>query len=250
MSTVESPYAPAIRSLSGVDRHEVKYAVPENAAREVIQWTAAFLQRDRGIAGPQRITSLYLDTPAMDFYHWHEERRSDRFKLRVRTYGDGGRTAWLEIKRKTDGVVRKEREEVPVAVLDSLLRCAQSPIPNETCNAFLKERITQQAEPRMLISCSREAFREKTSEGETAVTVDRDIVFQPTARFDMVARAAAWQRVGLPSQSEAATAIVELKFQKQPDVWMTTLMESLAPFKVSFSKYHAAIKQSLGEDLR
>ena len=242
MSTAQSPYPADIRALGGADRHELKYAVAEATAIEVIQWTSAFLQRDRGIAGAQRITSLYLDTPTLAFYQWHEERRKERFKLRVRTYGDGGHAAWLEIKRKNAGVVRKEREEVPMAILASLLRSSGS--SNRTCNAFLTERVKRQAEPRMLIRCSRDAFREKTPAGEIAVTVDRDIVCQPTSRYDMVAPAN-WSPVQLPAPAGPAMAIVEVKFQQEPPVWMATLMESLAGMKVSFSKYHAAVKQTM-----
>jgi hypothetical protein len=242
MDTVDSPYPVGIRALGGADRHELKYAVAESTAIEVIQWTSAFLQRDRGIPGAQRITSLYLDTPSLAFYQWHEERRKERFKLRVRTYGDGGQAAWLEIKRKTAGVVRKERQEVPMAILDSLLRSTES--SNQTCNAFLTERVKRQATPRMLLRCSRDAFREKTAAGEIAVTVDRDIVCQPTSRYDMVAPSN-WRPVQLPALADAAMAIVEVKFQQQPPVWMATLMESLAAMKVSFSKYHAAVKQNM-----
>src|SRR4051794_12245818 len=122
MNTLVDRNTRDVKAIGGEDRQEIKYAVPETAVLEAIQWAGFFLPRDRGIAGPQRITSLYLDTPSMVFYRWHEERRPDRFKLRVRTYGDSGRTAWLEIKRKTAGVVSKERTEVPADVLDSLLR--------------------------------------------------------------------------------------------------------------------------------
>jgi hypothetical protein len=242
MNTVPSPNIADILTTGGAGRHELKYAVPESVAIEVIQWTSAFLQRDRGIPGAQRITSLYLDTPSLAFYHWHEERRKERFKLRVRTYGDGGKAAWLEIKRKTAGVVRKEREEVPLAILDSLLRSTES--SNRTCNAFLAERVKRQAAPRMLLRCSRDAFREKTAAGEIAVTVDRDIVCQPTSRYDMTATEN-WLPVQLPAPAGTAAAIVEVKFQEQPPVWMATLMESLVSMKVSFSKYHAAVKQTM-----
>ena len=74
-----------------VVRVEFKYSVPEGMAMWALQWSGVFLDRDRGLMGPQLITSLYLDTPTLTFFRWHREQRPDRFKLRIRGYGDNTR---------------------------------------------------------------------------------------------------------------------------------------------------------------
>ncbi|MFD0467043.1 VTC domain-containing protein [Nonomuraea thailandensis] len=52
-----------------------------------------------GIEGRRqfRYTSTYFDTPGLLTYHQHRQDRRRRFKLRTRTYLDGG-GQWLELK--------------------------------------------------------------------------------------------------------------------------------------------------------
>ena len=51
----------------------------------------------------------------------------------------------------------------------------------------------------MLVTCVRESLRDP-KEG-TAVTVDRDVLYQPTCRADLTGDAGAWQPMPLPSGS-------------------------------------------------
>src|SRR5262245_23727921 len=83
-------------------RIEVKYVVPERLAAQVLRWSSVFLTGDGRARMAQRVTSLYLDTPTLKFFRWHLEGRRDRFKLRIRTYGDrSDGPLYAEIKRKT-----------------------------------------------------------------------------------------------------------------------------------------------------
>lgn len=226
-------------------RIEKKYAVSEQLAERVLQWSAAFLKRDRGI-DRQRVTTLYLDTPSLTFYQAHVDREADRFKLRIRGYGDPpGDTVYAEIKRKAGDLVRKDRAELSFAMLSAILddlqlEAACSPAVRE----FVKKLSSFSASPTILVSGLRNALRESTPNGELAVTADRQLICQPTSRYSLAGDPAAWRPLMLP---DYASAIVELKYVNQPPDWMATLISELGPHRVRFSKYGAAIQQECQE---
>src|SRR5688572_5462272 len=149
-----------------------------------LQWSGVFLDRDRGLTAPQQVTSLYLDTPSLTFFRWHREQRPDRFKLRIRGYGDGTRDCvWAEIKRKAGIVVFKKRAPLSIVALESVLR---GQAPSADLEEFVKRRQAFNATPRLLLTCERDALRGQTAFGETAVTVDRGIRYQATRRYDLI----------------------------------------------------------------
>lgn len=233
------------RLLNIPGRVEKKYAVSERLAERVLEWSAGFLKRDRGL-DEQRVTTLYLDTPSLTFYHAHLDREADRFKLRIRGYGDPpGDTVYAEIKRKAGDLVRKDRAELSFAMLSAILddqhlEAACSPAVHE----FVKTLSSFGAGPWTLVSGLRNALREHTADGELAVTADRQLIFQPTSRYSLAGDPTAWRPLMLPHH---ASAIVELKYVNQPPDWMATLMAELKPHRVRFSKYGAAIQQECQE---
>lgn len=222
-------------------RVELKYSVPEGLAAWALQWSGVFLQRDRGLTGPQQVTSLYLDTPTLTFFRWHCEQRPDRFKLRIRGYGEGTRDfLWAEIKRKAGTVVHKQRTPVSPAALESVLRGVAPALELEE---FVKRRQAFHAAPKLLVTYSRDALREKGASGEVAITVDRNIQYQPTCRHDLFDDPRLWRDVLLPRPMGPSLAIVELKYLHQAPTWMKTIMIRLGPYRVGFSKYRAAMQQ-------
>ena len=228
-------------------RVEVKHAVPVALAERLLAWSAAFLPPDRGVAGQQRVTSLYLDSPELTFFRWHRERRPHRFKLRVRRYGERAPdVVFAEIKERSGAVGRKSRAEVPAAALRAILShdCV-APLANAdpALHDFIGRRRAFCASPVMFVSCLRESLRDGRTGAELAVTVDRDIVFQPAPADRAEPDAAAWTSVPLPPRRGAAAAIVEVKYTGQPPAWMAVMLRHTAPDRTSFSKYAAAVRQ-------
>lgn len=234
-------------------RVELKYAVPEDLAAWALQWSGVFLQRDFGLAGPQQITSLYLDTPGLTFFRWHREGRPDRFKLRIRAYGDRmPDRVWAEVKRKAYTIVYKQRAALPIATLDSVLRDNPPEVQpglgeteTQILHNFMKRRLAFHAEPQLLVRYQRDALRDSGAAGELAVTVDRHILYQPTRRSDLAGDPNLWRSLDLPSPAGPAMAIVELKYMRQAPAWMTTLILKLALHRVRFSKYRVAMEQQV-----
>jgi hypothetical protein len=221
-------------------RFENKYALPATVATQVLEHARQFLSPDRGLDGPQRISSLYLETPDLTFYQWHNDRRADRFKLRIRGYGEAlSRSVYLEIKRKSGELVRKRRAEVQLAKLSRVLAGAES-ADSSALREFLKVHREFDVQPKVLISCLRTAFRGRNAYGEVAVTADREIVCQPAFRYELVGDQDAWRPLVLPGE---AVSIVELKYVHEPPAWMVGVMSQLLNHRVRFSKYATAMEQ-------
>ena len=207
-------------------RLELKYCVPESVAARVLDIARAYLLPEPFARGPrQRVTSLYLDTPDFQFLRWHHERASDRLKLRIRRYGEvPPDVLYSEVKRKTRSVVRKERTAF---------------LPGELPATIARSRATWHAAPCALVTGVRESLRDP--QGIAAVTVDRALQCQPVSEADLQGRATAWRRLPLPRSNAADPVLLELKHGFDVPDWMLPLINTLAPARVSFSKYAAAM---------
>jgi hypothetical protein len=262
-------------------RTELKYSLPGPIADAALHEARGYLRHDTFALGPQqRVASLYLDTAHLTFLRWHRERVLDRFKLRIRRYGDqAAATLYAEVKRKTGSVVRKHRAAFPPDALHAVLNGpvgggilsdpARAPVgrvlsdpasasvgrvlSDLALEEFVWHRSRCGAKPTMLVTCVRESLRDQKD--GTAVTVDRDLRYQPTCRWDtnalksvFLANSAGalgeWRSIPLPDAPGRATALLELKYVLAPEPWMATLIEQLAPWRVSFSKYAAAMTAS------
>nr|UXE44176.1 hypothetical protein Hi04_10k_c1170_00023 [uncultured bacterium] len=221
-------------------RFENKYGLSGDLAAQILEEARLFLSPDRGMDRPQYVTSLYLETPDLTFYQWRNIRRFDRFKLRIRGYGRPlGGSVYFEIKAKKGELVRKRRAEIAQSKLDQVL-AGVKPADCSALQEFLTVRNELNANPKMLVRCVRTAFRDHNTHGEVAVTADRDIVWQPASRYDLVGNPQAWRPIDLPEES---STIVEFKYVDRPPAWMAHLMSDLERYRVRFSKYGNAMDQ-------
>ena len=93
-----------------MDRTDTKYVLSLNLGLQVLTEMQAFYQALE-IDGQrlQPYNTLYFDTPDYYFYHEHLRCRTDRYKLRVRTYLIND-LSFLEVKQRTNkGRTVKER---------------------------------------------------------------------------------------------------------------------------------------------
>lgn len=239
-------------------RVECKYCVPVAEADSVLRMARVFLDIDRAAwpdasyDGPlpvQRITSLYLDSPARTFFAWHVARRPSRFKLRLRRYSAGRSDAiWAEVKHKVHGRVLKTRALLPPGALS----CVEAGRPvDESCRQqgdqalddFLARQRAFGARAQVLLQCQRRALRGTGQERAVGVTVDTDLCLQrgpqPSLREGP---GGDWLPLSLPHPGPALAAIVELKHGGHPPVWMRRVMTRLGPWQCSYSKYVAATR--------
>jgi hypothetical protein len=235
-------------------RYELKYWLPEIEAKRAMIFAQPFMRRDpvnRTVEdGSQRVTSLYLETPALEFYRRHLSSAPDRFKLRIRYYGEAPNGyAYLEVKRKVGVIVDKRRARLPACDVKGLL--AREPVSISLVDerqarhtrTFLALMMLHKATPRMLVTCRREAFVPHERSEDARVTIDRAIGFQPVSTISLVGHARLWRA----APASRGGVLLELKYSDLPPWWMRELANRIGRFRIAYSKYVAATELLIGE---
>jgi hypothetical protein len=245
-------------------RVELKYCVDESEAAAVLNVARLFLEADRGMTRPQRITSLYLDSPALTFLGWHEAGRPHRFKLRIRCYGAAPSTlVYAEVKRKASGRTYKCRAAIPASSVGPMLAAGEIPSPatptdESALTAFCERQQAFAAEPQVLLRYERESLRGGDADRALGVTVDRNVEYQRCHAPAFDAHPQAWSALALPTRRgmgapmaedrSPASAILELKYGDRPPAWMSGLMARLEPRRLALSKYRSAMRAVLATE--
>lgn len=221
----------------GAGRTEIKYWLGEDAARSVLAFVRPFVRRERG----QTVTSLYFDTPHLDFYRQHLASSADRFKLRVRWYGDGTpETVYLESKRKAGQLGSKSRSAAPASGLRPWL---EGGAPAADLLWFADLAALHRASPRVLTRCRRDSYAPIETAEAARLTLDRSLQGQAADRFSPTGDAWRWRAA--PAPGPRPGVLLELKFPGRPPWWMRELAARLASRQVAYSKYVAVAGQLL-----
>lgn len=238
------------------ERFEFKYWVTHRQAEELLRTTAAYLRCDDWAPGGQHNTSLYLDSPDFEFARMHLESAPDRIKLRVRAYGDPpSGSAFFEIKRKVKAVILKRRAILPLDQVSRVFACLAIPRlksaeEEQTLSQFLYLMLVHRAEPKVILTCRREAYASIDASEGVRLTLDRDIRYQPARGFTLEGLPGAWVPLcGVGSYQPNATTLVELKFRGAAPVWLDELVQRLHLTRCSYSKYVSAVAcEEAGEE--
>lgn len=231
--------------MTFANRHECKFVVPEAVAARVLQRVGPFVVPDPHAAvRPDHtypIASLYLDTPDDGLRHETLDGRSERYKLRVRCYGDGpSDPAFLEIKSRHDRVVHKQRCAIPRHQLEPVLHGDLSGLTslpasaNPALREFLRRMLLRAAAPRCIVRYRRQAYMGR-SDGEVRVTVDRQLSVLPTRSPLLCLQHSDFQAVPVDG------VVLELKFTERSPGWLTETVRALGLRRRSFSKYATCV---------
>ncbi len=235
------------------ERYELKYWVPESLTREIARFISPFVELDPASAqaADQRytITSVYLDSPRWSLYRECVEDRMDRFKLRIRTYGersDGPVAA--EVKRKVKDVIVKSRAFLP---RDLYPACIAEPLDARPAfrtreearyyEDFVRRASERRVSPRVLVRYTREAY-ESVVDDYARVTFDRDIRYQLADGYDLLGDPRAWVSIdGARETGSGAFACLELKCEAAFPSWIQDLVRTFDLSRGSYSKYVRAV---------
>lgn len=228
------------------NRFELKYVIDEQRARAMRDYIRGYVEPDEHVQDLRNcsypVHSLYLDAPTLVLYRQTTRGLKNRFKLRIRFYDDlPGHPAFLEIKRRLNDAIRKERAAITRAGVDRLLKGRPlgpaDLIPangNGRAGGVLERfcHLVEElgAQPAAHVSYVREAYVSPGSE-QLRVTYDRQI---QGATFD-------W-RIGLspPTAGVAANVhgvVLELKFVDRFPHWMRDLVWAFDLQRRSMPKY-------------
>jgi hypothetical protein len=214
----------------------------------VMKWIEPYVQPDSYAAdhsGHIYInSSLYLDSIDFRIGRMVMEGMKNRFKLRIRSYDDDPRSpVFIEIKRRIDGVIEKDR--VPVnreegqGLLEGRIRAAHVARGDSLhdLEAFLRLAEAYGARPMMRVRYEREAYEALDSE-PVRLTFDRELayVFTPDANFSVNGRG--WRTVTVPG------IIFEVKFPNHYPFWVSEMIQGMQLQRVSIAKYILSLKDA------
>ena len=238
-----------------VTRYEAKYVIPKEYVPQLRAFIRPFCKPDphtHGDPPTYTITTLQLDEPYFSLHDAKQHETVNRFKLRVRTYGEiGSAPMFTEIKSKLEETIIKNRSVIPADQWSKELIFGVR-LPNCFKNErqeidFLQfKRLVWElgAEPKTLIRYVRESYV-GTVDRYARVTFDCKLEYQMTDSWTDFGRSGIWrgmdsseaQGFGLPYSG----VIMELKALSYMPVWVMDMVERFQLHKQGNCKYSTAI---------
>jgi len=227
------------------ERYEFKYLLDVDQYQRVKRALSHFLVPDSAVAGLPHgfyeVISLYYDSPRF-FYYWEKiDGASRRKKIRVRTYRRNGRyfssDIFLEIKRKRDAVILKDRlllsrENLSKTDL-SLVSCLLS-LNNAHSRRVYEEYLFEQKmrclKPAVLVAYSREPFVGKYNQN-VRITFDYGIRAKRTNDLFAVSDSRGFADVS------GTKVVMEVKFKGALPFYIDGILKDFNLSRVPYSKY-------------
>ncbi len=230
-------------------RFEFKYLIPIEQYASLKATLLPFLLLDKFAeqqpSGMYTVRSIYFDTPGFDMFHTKVDGIPHRMKVRLRGYniGDDNSTTFMEIKRKYEGPILKNRSDAPFGIVKQLFKGAayddlapqiQNP---DNGRRFFYQILSKNLQPVVNVIYEREPFLAKMR------SLEND--FRCT--FDMNLRSVAYPSVAeLYVERDISYAypgyfILEVKFNNYCPAWIKPILEEFQMRKEPASKYVGTI---------
>lgn len=229
-------------------RYECKYRVTPSVVPEIRRFLRPFATPDTFAARMPDlrypICSLYLDSADLGLYRQTVGGEKDRFKLRVRTYGDGASDpAFFEVKRKVNSVVHKRRAGLDRETARRLLDgAATSLVAHESkrrdVDYFFYNYRAISARPVLRVRYQREAY-EATGHEPVRITLDTELRYAVTFGNDLRHGTGDWRDAGL------SDTIVEVKFTERFPWWVEDFVRRFGLNQRSVPKYVLSVDRLL-----
>ena len=216
-------------------RYEKKYMLTAEQYRAMIRGMAYHMRPDEH---PRyTIGNVYYDTADHDLIRTSLEKPVYKEKLRVRSYGVPGDDglAFVEIKKKFDGVVYKRRVTMTAAEAADWLRGGRPPKESQISREIDWFLGFYHPTPAVYIAYDREAYA-GVENSELRVTFDRNLRWRDT-RVDL--------RFGGDCKpiDVGGHILMEIKIPGAAPLWLARLLSENHITATSFSKYGAYYKQ-------
>ncbi|MBO4847763.1 MAG: polyphosphate polymerase domain-containing protein [Clostridia bacterium] len=221
------------------ERKEIKYIITREQKEALLSRLEGRMQADQ--YGCTTICNIYFDTPTHRVIRESIEKPKYKEKLRLRTYGvpteDG--LAFVELKKKLNGVVYKRRETMRYVDAMRMLVNRENPVrPSQIVKEieWLLERYPD-LRPAMVLCYDRTAYF-GCEDPELRLTIDTNIRFR-THDFDLML--GPYGQVLLDENSY----ILELKITDAVPLWLSHIFDELRIYPGSYTKYGNAYKKLL-----
>ena len=214
------------------ERFEKKYLISQEQYLVLKDYLLTIAHPDE--YGETAILSLYYDTPNFHLIRNSLDGPVYKEKLRLRSYGipQDDSPAFIELKKKYEGIVYKRRTGMPYRDAISYLSNESAPHPSDT--QIRREiswfcRMYTGIAPAMVISCDRTAWV-GNADSAFRVTFDRNIRW----RRDHLDLKYGTQGNDILNLHER---LVEIKINQAMHLKMASVLNEIHAFPVSFSKY-------------
>ncbi|MCR5482435.1 MAG: polyphosphate polymerase domain-containing protein, partial [Clostridia bacterium] len=192
------------------------------------------------------IRNIYFDTEDNQLIRNSLAKPRYKEKIRLRTYAGAGKDAkaFLEIKKKFNGLVNKRRTKMEageaMAFVENGGKIIYKPYMNPQVVKELSYMVSRyKLMPKVMISYDRLAYFEKGNP-DLRISLDTNI---RTRRDELNMNAGIYGRLLLPEN----IWLMEIKTAKAMPVWLTEMLAEEEIRRVSFSKYGTEYKNYLKE---
>lgn len=218
-------------------RYELKYMLTQEQKAKIEQLMSSYMGLDPH--GKATIRNIYFDTSNYRLIRHSIEHPAYKEKLRIRSYQKVGAndSIFVELKKKYDSIVYKRRMVLPERQAMGCL-CNGIPIPEESqiaqeINYFCS--YYEELKPAVFLSYHREAFY-AIDGSDFRITFDNQILYRQHAI------SLTEDVFGIPLL-DSTMSLMEIKTSGGIPLWMTSFLSKNKIFKTSFSKYGAAYKK-------
>lgn len=223
------------------ERKEKKYIITSWQRDRLLETLGPLMTADE--FGVTTICNIYFDTPDFRVIRESIEKPKYKEKLRLRTYGvpNEATPAFVELKKKLNGIVYKRREVMPYSDAMRFLVGRETPA-EET--QIIKEiewvlDFNEGLAPAMVLCYDRQAFY-GTEDNALRMTFDTNIRYRLTD-LDLMHGAYG------DTLMDGFRYILELKTNGAIPLWLSAAFDKLKIYPGSYSKYGNAYKKLLLE---
>lgn len=219
------------------NRKEIKYLLDDDTYHKLIERLEEFMVPDSYSkeGGFYSICNIYYDTPDDLLIRRSLSKPVYKEKLRLRSYGvpKGNSEAFVEIKKKYDGIVNKRRVTMTLDQAESYLASGEWPNCERLNSQVMRELDFMIARygliPKVYLSYDRRAYFGKKDDS-FRVTFDTNI---QARREDLDLKHGAYGKALLPE----GKWLMEVKISGATPTWFTKILSELKIYATSFSKY-------------
>lgn len=227
------------------NRLEYKYLLPLNIIDQLRSDLLRYMEYDDFASRkPQKgytVRSIYLDSYDFKCYYEKLDGILTRNKFRVRGYDsrDENKNIFLEIKRKHDGFISKDRYPVPLQNFGqkwSIDSCTNDGIAeeDEALSNFSYHYHLKNLQPKVLVTYDREPFQCKFG-SSLRITFDKNLRSKPVSSFESL-----FDDHDL-TKSYGDRFIFEIKFFQVLPQWINSVLMKYDLTRISVSKYTTSI---------
>lgn len=243
-------------AITAFKRNELKFILDSRQYSALLPRLEEYMERDANCRNGKDygIYNIYFDTRDSRLIRTSLSKPQYKEKLRIRSYcspASPQNTVFLELKKKTAGIVHKRRAVLSLREAEDFLRWRTRPESENYMNRQVLDELEyflsrNEVSPAAYISYRRIAFF-GLDDPNFRVTFDRDILARRTElSLDR-------ENFGTPILAQGLY-LMEIKISGSVPLWLASALADLGIYKASFSKYGTEYKlhclDSGGEDAR